>query len=63
MTRIKMYIFKAKLPFYPSGEIKYRLQNDVSIVDKEYKLMCDHLKNAVRIAHLCVDMQVQVVGV
>ena len=30
MVRIKMYIFKAKLPFYPPYEVKYRLQNGVS---------------------------------
>ena len=31
-TRIKMHIFKAKLPFYPPCEVKCRLQNEVSIV-------------------------------
>ena len=30
MTRIKMHISKAKLPFYPPYEIKCRLQNGVS---------------------------------
>ena len=30
MTRIKMHIAKAKLPFYLPGEIKCRLQNGVS---------------------------------
>ena len=30
MTRIKMHIFKAKLRFYPLGEVKCRLQNEVS---------------------------------
>ena len=30
MARIKMHISKAKLPFYPSCEIKYKLQNGVS---------------------------------
>ena len=31
MTRIKMHISKAKLPFYPLGEVKYGLQNEVLI--------------------------------
>ena len=30
MTRIKMHIFKAKLRFYLLGEVKCRLQNEVS---------------------------------
>ena len=30
MTRIRMHISKVKLPFYPPGEVKYRLQNEVS---------------------------------
>ena len=30
MTRIKMHISNVKLPFYPSCEIKYGLQNRVS---------------------------------
>ena len=30
MARIKMHILKAKLPFYPSCEVKCRLQNWVS---------------------------------
>ena len=30
MTRIKMHISKAKLPFYPLGEVKCRFQNEVS---------------------------------
>ena len=30
MVRIKMYISKAKLPFYPPYEVKCRLQNGVS---------------------------------
>ena len=30
MARIKMHISKAKLPFYPPCEVKYRLQNGVS---------------------------------
>ena len=30
MARIKMHIPKAKLPFYPPCEVKYRLQNGVS---------------------------------
>ena len=30
MARIKMHIPKAKLPFYPPYEVKYRLQNGVS---------------------------------
>ena len=30
MTRIKMHIFNVKLPFYPSCEVKYGLQNKVS---------------------------------
>ena len=30
MARIKMHIFKVKLPFYPSGEVKCGLQNEVS---------------------------------
>ena len=30
MARIKMHISKAKLPFYPLGEVKYGLQNEVS---------------------------------
>ena len=30
MARIKMHILKAKLPFYPSYEVKCRLQNGVS---------------------------------
>ena len=30
MARIKMHIPKAKLPFYPSYEVKYKLQNRVS---------------------------------
>ena len=25
-----MHIFKVKLPFYPPGEVKYGLQNEVS---------------------------------
>ena len=32
MARIKMHILKAKLPFYPPYEVKYRLQNGVSTV-------------------------------
>ena len=32
MTRIKLHIFKAKLPFYPPCEVKCRLQNEVSTV-------------------------------
>ena len=32
MARIKMLIPKAKLPFYPPYEVKYRLQNGVSTV-------------------------------
>ena len=32
MIRIKMYISKAKLPFYPSCEIKCGLQNRVSTI-------------------------------
>ena len=32
MTRIKMHIFNVKLPFYPSCEVKYGLQNRVSTV-------------------------------
>ena len=32
MARIKMHIPKAKLPFYPPYEVKYRLQNGVSTV-------------------------------
>ena len=30
MTRIKMHISKAKLPFYPPREVKCMLQNGVS---------------------------------
>ena len=30
MTKIKMHIFKAKLPFYPPCKVKCRLQNKVS---------------------------------
>ena len=30
MAIIKMHIPKAKLPFYPPYEVKYRLQNGVS---------------------------------
>jgi len=30
MTRIKMHIFKVKLPFYPPSEVKCELQNEVS---------------------------------
>ena len=30
MTRIKIHISKAKLPFYPPYEVKCRLQNGVS---------------------------------
>ena len=30
MARIKMHIFKAKLPFYPPSEVKCELQNEVS---------------------------------
>ena len=30
MTRIKMHIFKAKLPFYPPCEVKWGLQNGMS---------------------------------
>ena len=30
MIRIKMYIFKVKLPFYPPCEVKYGLQNRLS---------------------------------
>ena len=30
MTRIKMHISNVKLPFYPSCEVKYGLQNRVS---------------------------------
>ena len=30
MARIKMHISKEILPFYPSSEVKYRLQNGVS---------------------------------
>ena len=33
MARIKMHIPKAKLPFYPPYEVKYRLQNGVSTRD------------------------------
>ena len=34
MARIKMHISKAKLPFYPPYEVKYRLQNGVSTEDE-----------------------------
>ena len=30
MSRIKIHISKVKLPFFPLGEVKYRLQNEVS---------------------------------
>ena len=30
MTRIKIHISKAKLPFYPPSEVKCKLQNEVS---------------------------------
>ena len=30
MVRIKMYIFKAELPFYPPNKVKCGLQNEVS---------------------------------
>ena len=30
MIRIKIYISKAKLPFYPLDKVKCRLQNEVS---------------------------------
>ena len=30
MTKIKMYISKEKLPFYPPGKIKCELQNRMS---------------------------------
>ena len=33
IVRIKMHIFKAKLPFYPPCEVKYKLQNGVSTVE------------------------------
>ena len=32
VTKIKMHIFKVKLPFYPPCEVKYGLQNGVSTV-------------------------------
>ena len=32
MTTIKMLVSKVKLLIYPSCEVKYRLQNEVSIV-------------------------------
>ena len=32
MTRIRIHIPKAKLPFYPPCEVKCRLQNGVSTV-------------------------------
>ena len=32
MTRIKLYIFKVKLSFYPPCEVKYGLQNGVSTI-------------------------------
>ena len=31
MTRIRMHISKAKLPFYPPSEVKCELQNEMSI--------------------------------
>ena len=31
MTRIKMHISNAKLHFYPPCEVKYELQNGVSV--------------------------------
>ena len=37
MARIKMHIPKAKLPFYPPYEVKYRLQNGVSTVVEQIK--------------------------
>ena len=36
MARIKMHILKAKLPFYPSYEVKCRLQNGVSTILRVY---------------------------
>ena len=35
MTRIKMHIFKVKLSFYPPGEVKYGLQNEVLTISNE----------------------------
>ena len=35
MARIKMHIPKAKLPFYPPYEVKYRLQNGVSTIPRK----------------------------
>ena len=40
MIRIKMHIFKAKLPFYPPSEVKCRLQNEVSTNYDESLTMC-----------------------
>ena len=48
MTRIKMHIFKVKLPFYPPCEVKCGLQNRVSTIGTlldefmgmEYSLNC-----------------------
>ena len=42
MTKIKMYISKAKLPFYPPCEVKYGLQNGVSIGEEseQFYFLC-----------------------
>ena len=45
MARIKMHIPKAKLPFYPPYEVKYRLQNGVSTY--MYLAVSDHAVSAV----------------
>ena len=42
MTRIKMHISKAKLPFYPSCEVTCGLQNEVSIGEEsdQFYFLC-----------------------
>ena len=47
MARIKMHIPKAKLPFYPSYEVKCRLQNGVSTAANFNSRTLNALFNAV----------------
>ena len=42
MTRIKMHISKAKLPFYLLGKVKCGSQNEV-LIDDAGKYICSHV--------------------
>ena len=57
MTRIKMHIFKVKLPFYPPSEVKCRLQNEVSTHPAPHLLQFVHfflIKNPAYILEITV---------